>query len=91
MTEETGRRRMIDSPRSPCGMPATKLDVLLGQRPVDTELVLDLVDVLLRRLAAEHDPDRVARHRVDQHERSERYPEDDGRVWTSRSPRNRSM
>ena len=39
--------------------------------------MLDLVDVLLRRLAAEHDPDWVAGDRVDQHERSKRYAEDD--------------
>ena len=78
MTDETGRRRMIDVPRSPWGMPATKSGILLGKRPVDSELALDLVDVLLRRLASEHDPDRVARHRVDQHERSERDADDDG-------------
>jgi hypothetical protein len=34
--------------------------------------------VRLRGFAAEHDPDRVARHRMDQHEGSQRDPDDDG-------------
>ena len=54
-------------------------EVLLRQRAVELQLVIDGGDSLLRSLAPEHDPHWVSGNEVDEDEGGERDPDDHGR------------
>ena len=57
---------------------ADERHVLLRQRAVEPELVVDVLDDGFRRLAADHDPDRIAGDEMDQDEREQRHADDHG-------------